>query len=563
MRGKAPLSRESYVRDLPFGVQRTLAFDLDLSNLWENLVVQIPKHLNYSSEDDFIPRYTSQHVGLFARQLQIPNGSPTRAILQDWGTQNCTIQNLLDALNRADLIAAANFIKHEVLKEPDEDDEEEEEPVDELPIPPPLLPPILIRAVPGDHQHRAQMAGYQATETMSELDLLKKGVREPKQNDLSSTPPVSFISKSLSEVHTQKHERQYESMGGAGALAQSPNLNTPVCCEKPLGKASVKKIGQDLLQPTPDLFPLPSKCTGVAVEPVIKNSDVLQHIPFRDLEEITGGFNEIPYLSGGRMIGKGGFGMVHLGVDRDDRKVAVKVLKNQTDTLRKQFRTEVDTLSRLKNENLLTLLGYSCDGPKSCIVYDYMVNGSLEDRLSCKNGTPPLSAEVRISICKGSASGIAFLNSLGYIHRDIKSANILLDKDFVPKLGDFATTRLGPSGDGHTQAETSILIGTSAYLAPEAHNFDVSAKLDSFSFGVVILELITGLPAYDAKREERDLRSHVLENCEDIMMMVDRYGGDWIEGSVRTLYSVARRCLASQKRKRALVKDVFQEILAL
>lgn len=65
------------------------------------------------------------------------------------------------------------------------------------------------------------------------------------------------------------------------------------------------------------------------------------------------------------------------------------------------------------------------------------------------------------------------------------SANILLDKDFVPKLGDFATTRLGPSGDGNTQAGTSILIGTSAYLAPEAHNFDVSAKLDSFSFGVV------------------------------------------------------------------------------
>nr|KAG5701438.1 hypothetical protein BaRGS_032770 [Batillaria attramentaria] len=294
----------------------------------------------------------------------------------------------------------------------------------------------------------------------------------------------------------------------------------------------------------------------------------IQTISYSMLGTVTNNFNEHPLEDGGNLIGSGGFGMVYVGQFHNGFKIAVKCLKvsNQMkeEDLLKQFETEVKMLSQYRHENILHLLGYSKDGPVPCLVYQYLPNGSLEDRLACLHGTPPLSANMRLKIIKGTANGIAYLNGEKYVHRDIKSANILLDSEFTAKVGDFATVCRAPSGSGKTTAiNASVVIGTPAYLAREAYSFDVSTKLDAYSFGVVLLEVITGLPPQDNSREDPILPYHIMENVvepSEIHDYVDPKAGGWVPETVDVLFGIACRCLEDKKRLRPNVSDIKPEL---
>ena len=283
-----------------------------------------------------------------------------------------------------------------------------------------------------------------------------------------------------------------------------------------------------------------------------------QVIRYNILRRITDNFNQDLLSEGGRVIGTGGFGEVFLGIFPNGYKVAVKRLKDVEEKER-QFQTELDSLTKYRHENIVSLFGYSVNGPAKCLVYEYLSNGSLEDRLMRKNKTPPLPVPLRLSIIKGTAEGIYFLNKQGIVHRDIKSPNVLLDDNFVPKVGDFATVRGGaPRGGGTFEVSTSVVIGTSAYLAPEAFNFDVSTKLDAYSYGVIILEVLTGLPPLDQDREEKDLKSHVEEN--DICDILDESGGEWDGLVVAKLMSISERCTEMKKKKRANIADIMEDL---
>ena len=285
-----------------------------------------------------------------------------------------------------------------------------------------------------------------------------------------------------------------------------------------------------------------------------------QEINYDLLQMITNNFNTERMSYGGRLIGTGGFGEVFLGIFNNGYKVAIKRLKKMEEAaeIEKQFRTELDSLITYRHKNIVRLYGYSIDGPGKCLVYEYLCNGSLEDRLQRTGKTPPLLNAIRVSILQGTADGIAFLNKQGIIHRDIKSANVLLDENFSPKVGDFATARGGPRGNNTMAMSTQVVIGTSAYLAPEALHFDVSTKLDSYSFGIVILEIITGLPPLDQDREEKDLKSHVEENeVEDVL---DMSGGEWNMDVVEKLLDISGKCTERTKKRRSNVGDILDEL---
>uniref|UniRef100_H3B977 Interleukin-1 receptor-associated kinase 4 n=1 Tax=Latimeria chalumnae TaxID=7897 RepID=H3B977_LATCH len=218
---------------------------------------------------------------------------------------------------------------------------------------------------------------------------------------------------------------------------------------------------------------------------------------------------------------------------------------------------------RCQHENLVEMIGFSNDGDHSCLIYAYMPNGSLLDRLACLDGTAPLSWSTRCNITWGTANGIKYLHDNNHIHRDIKSANILLNDLFVPKISDFGLARA--SAQLTQTVMTEKIVGTAAYMAPEALRGEVTPKSDVFSFGVVLLEIITGLSAVDENREPQ-LLLDIKEEIEDEEMTledyIDKKMETWDSAAVEKVYSIACQCLHERKNKRPDIKSVCELLQA-
>lgn len=287
------------------------------------------------------------------------------------------------------------------------------------------------------------------------------------------------------------------------------------------------------------------------------------HFAYATIKEMTNNFSDLPYVEGGNKLGEGAFGVVYLArvqLAGREKKVAVKRLASGENKVEDQFKTEIEVLSRCVHENLLPLVGYSCDGPDWCLVYDHMANGSLQDRLACLGGSPPLGWRLRVAIGEGAARGIVYLHThqeRPLVHRDIKSANILLDEHFTPKVGDFGLVRLGSGGTNTaTLIKTTTVFGTSAYMAPEAFRGDISVKMDTFSFGIVLLELLTGLPSYQEDREGCDLLSYVQESEAEPAELLDEKAGQWDIDIATQLSALADLCTEAKKRRPTMVQTL-------
>ncbi|CAI9150649.1 unnamed protein product [Rangifer tarandus platyrhynchus] len=203
-------------------------------------------------------------------------------------------------------------------------------------------------------------------------------------------------------------------------------------------------------------------------------------------------------------IGEGGFGCVYRAVMRNT-VYAVKRLKEEADlewtTVKQSFQTEVQQLSRFRHPNIVDFAGYCAQSGFYCLVYGFLPNGSLEDRLHIQTQAwPPLSWPQRLDILLGTARAIQFLHqdSPSLIHGDVKSSNVLLDERLMPKLGDFGLARLSRfaganPGQSSSVARTRTVRGTLAYLPEEyVKTGRLAVDTDTFSFGVVLLETLAG-----------------------------------------------------------------------
>ncbi|XP_050997282.1 interleukin-1 receptor-associated kinase 1 isoform X6 [Acomys russatus] len=220
--------------------------------------------------------------------------------------------------------------------------------------------------------------------------------------------------------------------------------------------------------------------------------------PFCEISQGTCNFSEE------LRIGEGGFGCVYRAVMRNTT-YAVKRLKEEADlewtVVKQSFLTEVEQLSRFRHPNIVDFAGYCAESGFYCLVYGFLPNGSLEDRLHRQTqACSPLSWPQRLDILLGTARAIQFLHqdSPSLIHGDIKSSNVLLDERLMPKLGDFGLARFSrfaganPS-QSSTVARTCTVRGTLAYLPEEyIKTGRLAVDTDTFSFGVVILETLTG-----------------------------------------------------------------------
>ncbi|CAA7396452.1 unnamed protein product [Spirodela intermedia] len=226
---------------------------------------------------------------------------------------------------------------------------------------------------------------------------------------------------------------------------------------------------------------------------------------YGDLERATGGFSEES------QVGRGSFSCVFKGVLKDGTVVAVKraIVAPDLKKNSKEFRTELDLLSRLNHAHLLNLLGFCEEGGERLLVYEFMAHGSLHQHLHGKD--PKLKEQLdwirRVTIAVQAARGIEYLH--GYacppvIHRDIKSSNILIDEEHNARVADFGLSLLGPADSSSPLSE--LPAGTLGYLDPEYYRLHyLTTKSDVYSFGVLLLEILSGRKAIDMQYEEGNI----------------------------------------------------------
>ncbi|XP_013764996.1 interleukin-1 receptor-associated kinase 4 [Pundamilia nyererei] len=423
-----PVTSATYIRNIGFRLRRKLSDFLDPQDRWKEVLVDIQKP---SGE----PRYSQLHVRRF-EGLVAQGRSPTVELLNDWGTTNSTVGELVDILKSHELLAAASVL----------------------------------------------------------------------------LPGMTFKKSSPLETQTQS------------------TASTRVLEERDVQQQPVTTVLQ-LRMPQENTEPIHTGFSSFL---------------YSDLMRITGNFDDRSTSAGGSRIGEGGFGTVYKGL-LNDKPVAVKKLNPvddmPLDKLQDQFNQEIQTLKVLKHENLVDMVGFSCDEQHLCLVYAFMANGSLLDRLACFEGSPPLSWHHRCLIAEGTAKGLEYLHSNHHVHRDVKSANILLDEQFVAKISDFGLTRASAKRTSTTMM-TERIVGTRAYMAPEALRGEITPKSDVFSFGVMEMR-------YDIDDEDEEL------TLEDF---VDKKMKAWELSQVESIYSLACNCLHERKNRRPVIRQVYAEI---
>ncbi|XBI23698.1 hypothetical protein VPH35_048879 [Triticum aestivum] len=284
---------------------------------------------------------------------------------------------------------------------------------------------------------------------------------------------------------------------------------------------------------------------------------------YRDLKAATNNFSEKS------KIGEGGFGDVFKGLLKNGKIVAVKRLSvMQTSRAKEDFESEVKLISNVQHRNLVRLLGCSRKGSECLLVYEYMANSSL-DKLLFGERRGTLNWKQRFNIMVGMARGLAYLHQefhVCIIHRDIKSSNVLLDDDFQPKIADFGLARLLP--DDHSHVSTRFA-GTLGYTAPEyAIQGQLTEKVDTYSFGIVILEIISGRKINDTRLEPE--AQYLLESAwklyenENVIKLVDELldHDEYMLEEVKRIIEIALLCTQSAPASRPTMSEVVMLLLS-
>uniref|UniRef100_A0A0E0N3H6 Protein kinase domain-containing protein n=1 Tax=Oryza rufipogon TaxID=4529 RepID=A0A0E0N3H6_ORYRU len=326
-------------------------------------------------------------------------------------------------------------------------------------------------------------------------------------------------------------------------------------------------------------------CNVYAAEGILRITH--QNIPsmvltYRQLCNATDSF------SPNNLLGEGGFGRVYRGhLEEINEIVAVKQLDKDGFQGNREFLVEVLMLSLLHHPNLVKLLGYCTDMDQRILVYECMRNGSLEDHLLGTYGrhsqrwiampsinplidracvradlppkAKPLPWQTRMKIAVGAAKGIEYLHEVAnppVIYRDLKTSNILLDEDFNSKLSDFGLAKLGPVGD-KSHVSTRVM-GTYGYCAPEyAMTGKLTKTSDIYSFGVVLLEIITGRRAIDTSRPTHEQAAPLVKDKKRFVRLADPLLEEKfpLKGLYQAL-AIASMCLQEDASNRPMISDV-------
>ncbi|KAG5400781.1 hypothetical protein IGI04_015388 [Brassica rapa subsp. trilocularis] len=286
---------------------------------------------------------------------------------------------------------------------------------------------------------------------------------------------------------------------------------------------------------------------------------------YDELAQVTNGFSQK------NLLGEGGFGCVYKGVLSDGREIAVKQLKIGGSQGEREFKAEVEIISRVHHRHLVTLVGYCISEQHRLLVYDYVPNNTLHFHLHAP-GRPVMTWETRVKVAAGAARGIAYLHEDCHpriIHRDIKSSNILLDNSFEALVADFGLAKIAQELDLNTHVSTRVM-GTFGYMAPEyATSGKLSEKADVYSYGVILLELITGRKPVDTSQPLGDeslvewakpLLSQAIENEEFGELVDPRLGVNFIAAEMFRMVEAAAACVRHSAARRPKMSQVVRAL---
>ncbi|KAF7000427.1 hypothetical protein CFC21_016339 [Triticum aestivum] len=292
----------------------------------------------------------------------------------------------------------------------------------------------------------------------------------------------------------------------------------------------------------------------------ITTNPAVQQFSYKSIQSATNHFK--------KLIGGGGFGAVYQGTLAHGQQVAVKVRSPASTQGTREFNNELRLLSTVWHDNLVPLIGYCCEKDQQILVYPLMSNGSLQDRLYGEaSKRKVLDWPTRISVCIGAAKGLVYLHNFAgrcIIHRDVKSSNILLDQSMCGKVADFGFSKYAPQ-EGDSVASMEVR-GTAGYLDPEYYSTQVlSTKSDVFSFGVVLLEIVTGREPLDVQRPRSEwslvewakpyIRDFRIEEIVDPGIK-----GQYCSEAMWRVLEVATACTESFSTFRPSMEDIAREL---
>ncbi|KAL6905864.1 hypothetical protein ACP4OV_003465 [Aristida adscensionis] len=295
-----------------------------------------------------------------------------------------------------------------------------------------------------------------------------------------------------------------------------------------------------------------------------------QRFTYSEIKRATGNFTD--------MIGSGGSGIVYKGVLEDDRVVAVKVLRNVSQS-EQEFQSELSVIGRIYHMNLVRMWGCCCEGKHRILVYEHIENGSLAEMLFDREESDNvLGWDQRFWIALGVAKGLAYLHNEcleWIIHCDMKPENILLDKDLEPKITDFGLVKL--LNRDRSDADLSRIRGTRGYMAPEwVSSLPINEKVDVYSYGVVLLELVKGIRISEwvvdgPKCDDMDIRK-VVKTVHEKMQSDDekcvqglmdyRLNGNLNCSQATMMLKMALSCLEEDRSKRPNMGSVVQALIS-
>ncbi|XP_022689944.1 probable serine/threonine-protein kinase DDB_G0278665 isoform X1 [Varroa jacobsoni] len=558
--------RRRYVHELPYNAHSKLCKLLDVDRKWDHLAGL----MDIETVD----------IKLFANAV-LRGGSPSEEVLKKFGERNGRISQLFKYLHAMEYYKGMHILKdyvdprHWRLLGAGNSNGDASSTLLSGHFEPPSAPPY--------ESEQMLMKPKLQVDSRNVYSPCKEGYLKGHDSKLPSS--TANRTKEIAKLHGAK-------------IAKA----AAACAAKP-GRAELDRFHQELLSSGIKVLSLKPQVTQKDSSPVklhdvnmnaeinFKDIDLepIRHIAYAELAKATQNFAK------NNMLGKGGFGTVYRGLWKDTT-VAVKKLhlstqpgnrehvrqvpspsrhpeaqpKSEAHLLIRSMLTELRVLEKCRFPHILALYGVSVDNlSESCIVYEFMSGGSLDDRLKRKQNfasVKPLTWHQRASIAIGTARGLNYLHTadMPLVHGDIKPANILLDENLQPKLGDFGLTREGPDG-GCTHRDVSRLQGTRYYLPLEyLQSRHLSTKVDVYSFGLVLLELATNLRVCDETRRHRFLSSHIdaLKAFGRQLEAKDPTGGDEPGSNdiVELFLNLGRRCASENKKQRPEMREVLDEL---